>query len=301
MLQAVHANGLETEVQHHLHGARPLGIHVELLGKPRLLGETGLAQPLHDHPRALAERVLLQRLQRRESSAEALLTFARLVQGVRRCPLHVAGAVELLLAGSDGALELYQVALGALDLGALLVGAALERLGGQTGLLAAQPIAALLELRHGLHQVLDTRGLGIAHACRLRSLLAPRLPVRLPGVHGLLAGAKPDTRLGGIGVQPLELRLEPPELAAQLARARRLRLQVHARALQALLLGGQVLPLLLALAAQVLDGLLAARNGGLGVEHAPVDLVERLGNGTLVRARLLELRLDAPLLREAGL
>ncbi len=52
--------------------------------------------------------------------------------------------------------------------------------------------------------------------------------------------------------------------------------------------------------AQILNDFLAAGDGGLGGEHAPVDFVERLGNGTLIGAPLLELRLHPPLLGEDG-
>ena len=209
--------------------------------------------------------------------------------------------MQLLLTGRHGTLQLQGEPLGPLELRALLAGAALQLLPGQFRLLGAKSLTAIFQLRHGLHQMLDTGGFRIAQPRRLRGRLAPALPVRLPGVHGLFVAAKIQTGLGRLRLLTGELRLQGLELGGQLSQATLLRVQMRPGAPQALLLGGEVFPLLLALPAQVLNDFFTPGDGGLGVENAPIDLVEGVGHRRLIAAPLLEIRLHPPLLGETGL
>ena len=149
-------------------------MHLQLLGEPRALGEAGLLQPLHHRARALAERVLLQRLQGGEPTAQGLLALAGGVQGVRRLPLTVPGPLELLAAGGQGPLQLHAAPLALLELRPLADRVPLQGLSRQLRLLATQTVQALLELSHGLNQVLDARGFRVPHAGGLGGLLAYR-------------------------------------------------------------------------------------------------------------------------------
>ena len=301
LLQGIHANRFQMETQYHLHGPGPIVVHMQLLGEPGMFTEAGAAQPLHYRARALAESILLQRLKRGQPPAQCLLTFPGRVQGIAGFPFALTCPLQLFLAGRDRALQHQCVPLGALEFGAVLERTALQLLTGQILLLRAQALAALLQLRHGLYQVLDAGRLRIAHARRLRGLLAPGLPVRLPGMHGLFAGPKGQPGFGSLRLLPGEFRLQGLKLGTQLSEAPLLGIQVLTGAAQALFFGGKIFLQLLALAAQVLNRFFTPGDAGLGIEHPPINLVEGFGDGALVAAAFLELRFHPPLLGEAGL
>ena len=279
----------------------PAALHLDLLRQAR-----GAAQPLGLEPAgdgrgALAQRGLLQGLQRGELPAQVMVRALQcrrflLAQVDARTDLAdtLPGGHEQRLPGSGQFLLLGRD----LDQAVNLVG---RRIAIQVQLFLPHALQPLVELLHVALQVIQPGALDLHRLGALCRAPVELIPGLAPLVHGLLGGLQHGAGLLGALGRGLQLRLDGTDVLHQLLQAAGVALDVLADLPQCLFRARQFLLLLLARFLAVLDRLLDAGHVGAEPVVVALHLVETLVGPGQRLPQLLQFGLDAALCRQLRL